>query len=55
MKTDTFKNTIDDNLLKLPTDIKGDISSKLSDKDDSAGYNDTTRDLLDALIEETTE
>ena len=55
MKTDTLKNAIDDNLPKLPTDIKGDISGKLSDKDDSAGYNDKTRNLLDALIEETTE
>ncbi|EJW21876.1 hypothetical protein IMCC14465_02700 [alpha proteobacterium IMCC14465] len=55
MKTNTLKNVIDDNLPTLPSDIKENISGKLSDKEDSSGYNDKTRDLLDALIEETTE
>ena len=55
MKTNTLKNDIDDNLPTLPSDIKENISGKLSDKEDSSGYNDKTRDLLDALIEETTE
>ena len=55
MKTDVLKNAIDDNMPKLPPDIKDNISGKLSDKDDSAGYNEQTRELLDALIEETVE
>ena len=55
MKTDVLKNAIDDNLPNLPPDIKDNISGKLSDKDDSAGYNEQTRELLDALIEETVE
>ena len=55
MKTDVLKNAIDDNLPNLPPDIKDNISGKLSDKDDSAGYNEQTRELLDALIEESVE
>ena len=49
------RGALDDNLPNLPPDIKDNISGKLSDKDDSAGYNEQTRELLDALIEETVE
>ena len=42
------------NAFGMPT-AKDNISGKLSDKDDSAGYNEQTRELLDALIEESVE
>ena len=50
MKTDVLKNAIDDNLPNLPPDTKDNISGKLSDKDDSAGYNDHSREFLDSHI-----